>query len=119
MTATLNYIDADHGVAGAVTIETELFFPAPKNRLEHLRTILGMSRSEEELRNFLDTLKGYIVVAHRINRIQHGQLLFKLESGAITKAAAEKEMKSIERKERRLISNEEVIDEWRRQYLRK
>lgn len=119
MRATLDYIDADHGVAGSVTIETELFFPAPKNRLEHLRTILGMSRSEEELRDFLDALKGGVVVAHRVNRIQHGQLLFKLESGAITKAAAAKEMQSIEKEERRLISNEEVIDEWRRQYLRK
>lgn len=119
MTATLNYIDADHGVAGSVTIDEELFFPAPKNRLESLRTILGMSRSEEELRDFLDTLKGGIVVAQRINRIQHGQLLFKLESGHIGEKAAAKEMQRIEKEERLLISNEEVIDEWRRQYLRK
>ena len=98
MTATLNYIDADHGVAGSVTIDEELFFPAPKNRLESLRTILGMSRSEEELRDFLDTLKGGIVVAQRINRIQHGQLLFKLESGHIGEKQPQKRCSASKKK---------------------
>ena len=112
MITTLNYIDADQGVAGSVTIETKLFFPARKRKLEELESVLRMSRSDEELRKFLHDLRDGVRVAHRVNRMKHGVIISHLENGHIGEKAAAKEMQRIEKEERMLISNEEVIEQW-------
>ena len=112
MMTTLDYIDVDHGVAGSVTIETKLFFPARKNKLEELESVLQISRSDEGRRKFLQDLLGGVRVANRINRMEHGVIISHLENGHIGEKAAAKEMQRIEKEERMLDSNEEVITRW-------
>ena len=112
MMTTLDYIDVNHGIAGSVTIETKLFFPARKKKLDELESVLRMSRSDEELRKFLQDLLGGVRVAHRINRMKQGVIISHLENGHIGEKAAAKEMQRIEKEERILISNEEVIEQW-------
>lgn len=116
MRTNLDYIDADHGVAGYATIDTDLFFPIQKGKLEELESVLRMSRSDEERREFLRDLLSGVRVAHRINRMEHGVLISHLEDGHIGEKAAAKEMLRIEKEERMLISNEEVIERWLEQH---